>query len=222
MSADILRFGGSPHDEAQRLLPWFANGTLDDDERVVVETHLQACPDCRRELEWLRAVGDACTADADPPVAPDFARLRRALPRHAPRSRRPRATLRARWAGSDPWLRGALVAQCAALALLAVALAMRAGTDAPASRYHTLSDARSTPTALPGESSLVVVFDPDIRVRDAQRLLQASGGRVVDGPSDAGAYTVAVPRARAIAARDALRGAKGVLLVEDMGAMESR
>jgi hypothetical protein len=36
-----------------QLLPWYLNGSLETGERARVESHLQACPVCRRELEVL-------------------------------------------------------------------------------------------------------------------------------------------------------------------------
>ena len=39
------------HDQARELLPWFANGTLDEDERKSVADHLRACSGCRSEIE---------------------------------------------------------------------------------------------------------------------------------------------------------------------------
>ena len=37
------------HSEVADLLPWFANGTLDEDERARVERHLVDCIACKKE-----------------------------------------------------------------------------------------------------------------------------------------------------------------------------
>ena len=40
------------HDEIQRLLPWFVNGTLDEAMQQAVREHLQSCPSCHAAYEW--------------------------------------------------------------------------------------------------------------------------------------------------------------------------
>jgi anti-sigma factor RsiW len=42
------------HSEVADLLPWYANGTLEDDERARVERHLADCIGCKQELLELR------------------------------------------------------------------------------------------------------------------------------------------------------------------------
>src|SRR3954463_2666539 len=48
--AEIIRLRGSPHEQAQQLLPWYVNGTLEADEAAEVETHLAECAECRADL----------------------------------------------------------------------------------------------------------------------------------------------------------------------------
>ncbi len=40
--------------ELKELLPWYANGTLTEEERRRVETHLAQCERCRRELREIQ------------------------------------------------------------------------------------------------------------------------------------------------------------------------
>jgi len=58
----IVDFQKSPHQATQELLPWFANGTLDADERSSLATHLESCAECRQELEALRRLQTAYVA----------------------------------------------------------------------------------------------------------------------------------------------------------------
>ena len=44
----------SVHRLAWDQIPWIVNGSLSETERLVVESHLQACADCREEFEFQR------------------------------------------------------------------------------------------------------------------------------------------------------------------------
>ena len=52
--ARIIPLHSDPHQEAQKLLPWYANGTLERAEQTRVETHLRDCAECRSELALER------------------------------------------------------------------------------------------------------------------------------------------------------------------------
>ena len=216
MSGRVLPFAGSQHRQVERSLPWLVNGTLDDDERKMVERHVEACVDCQQQLAQWRAMQEACaapTAHALDPM-PSFTRLRSRLqaPHARPSVSRWRA-MRDAWTTAPPWLRGAVAAPCALLLALAGAWFER---EQPAP-YRTLGD---MPAAEPAaaDARLVVVFEPGASQARTQQLLRASQARIVDGPNEAGAYVLAVPATRVASVRDALRGAPGVTLVESLDA----
>ena len=54
--ADIIPLHCSPHEQAQALLPWYANGTLDAAESALVDAHLAACAECRASLDVEHAL----------------------------------------------------------------------------------------------------------------------------------------------------------------------
>ncbi len=55
------------HREIVELLPWYVNATLDDDERLIVERHLETCPACVQEVEeWRQLELSAIDADHTP------------------------------------------------------------------------------------------------------------------------------------------------------------
>jgi anti-sigma factor RsiW len=216
MSGRVLRFEGSAHDETERLLPWFVNGTLADDELANVQQHLAQCARCQQEVETLRQLQAVCVhesgTDGSVAIVPAFARLRTRIASataHAPRSRW--SGVLGGWWQAAPWLRAAIAAQFGVIVLLGVWLI---ATPPPAG-YRTLGDAGAAASA-PGTGQLVVMFDPHIDEAQLRRLLQASGARIVDGPTAAGAYVLAVPAARIATVRDALRAAPGVVLVETL------
>jgi len=56
------------HDSVWLLLPWYANGTLETAERLLVEDHLAGCPGCRDEV--ARCNGLAAALRGRPEIAP--------------------------------------------------------------------------------------------------------------------------------------------------------
>jgi anti-sigma factor RsiW len=193
------------HDETERLLPWYANGTLAPGERAEVEAHLAGCPLCRDELAReqglaaaLRAAGEVAPSPHPAQLARLLARLDEPAPALAPPPRRLPARLRAVFAGTPRPVRWAMAAQLALLALLLASREWRpappapAVNGAPAAVYHTLSDP-AAPAAAARGPRLRVMFAEETSERELRALLRTVGGRIVDGPSPLGVYTVEVP-----------------------------
>jgi anti-sigma-K factor RskA len=214
MSGRVLRFEGSAHTEAQRLLPWFVNGTLKDEELARTERHLGECADCRREADGLRQLQAAFTDTAPSADATQsFLRLRRRIEASAARPLPRLNSMRRTWGSASPWMRWAIAAQFAAIMVLGGLLFV---DDRPTASYRTLGDPTASGQGATSASpdKLVVVFDPQISEAQMRRLLRASGARIVDGPTDTGAYVLVVPARRAATVREALQAAPGVTLVE--------
>ena len=57
---------------AQRL-PWFLNGTLDEQNHQAIEAHLNHCPQCRKELEETGFAGQVYSSHIPVPVLLQFA-----------------------------------------------------------------------------------------------------------------------------------------------------
>lgn len=214
MSGHVLRFEGSAHSETERLLPWFVNGTLEQDERALVERHLVECAHCRGEIAALRQLQDLHADAAQlPDASASFRRLRDRLQAHGTRPRASRwHSLGRGWMLAPPWLRGAVAVQ--AVVVLALAVMLIGPDHRQDARYRTLGDAVPVAASQEDVGQLVVVFDPHTSQAQVHQLLRASQARIIDGPSDAGAYVLAVPAARASSVRDALRAAPGVTMVE--------
>lgn len=211
MNGRVLDFSMHTHDEARRLLPWLANGTLETDEREWVERHLESCAQCRDELREsleLRAAVLASPHDAGD-VDAGWHRVRSRIAGQRGSAAAPRATAGSRRRSMPRWLGWTLAAQLLQLAAFAGVLWW--SQPRPAA-YHTLGSAASP------AGNLLVVFDPATSEAQLRRLLHSSGARIVDGPTDAGAYVLAVPAVRANGVRDALRAAPGVTMVESLGA----
>jgi anti-sigma factor RsiW len=196
-----------PHAETRELLPWLANGTLTGAELARVEAHLAACPACRAQLEWERGLHAA--GQPAPPLSAQqgFAAL---LPRLGPQEAP--AAERGRRAGlapaNDPrWLRAVAAVQLGVIVVLGMLLARPGGGEAS---YRALG---ARPAA---EGNIVVSVDPATPERELRRILQASGTRVVDGPTASGAYVLAAAPAETREALRRLRAEPAVVLAEPL------
>ncbi|MFP3939560.1 MAG: zf-HC2 domain-containing protein [Thermoanaerobaculia bacterium] len=228
------------HEEAWDLLPWYVNGTLDEEELRGVEEHLELCGICREEVRYWRECSRLLAEEDEVALSPDagLARLRERTsgsPRRAPAGRR-RALAPRRWlAGfrtTPRPARWAMAAQMAAIALLAGWLAAtRPATSAPAETaaqdtapadgargaYRTLAD--PAPQAVPAEGLLRVVFGGETREREIRGALIAVGGRIVAGPSPTGVYTVRVETAAVGEVVETLRSFPQIVLAERAAAL---
>lgn len=190
---NIIPLHGDRHQETRDLLPWYVNGTLDEVDRATVDAHLAGCADCRAELAAERRL-KAEIAALPVETGEGWSALRRRIEaqktgtyRPAPRSARPeRPTFRR--PGRLGWV---VAAQAAALVLVtSFALQQRA----PVAPYHTLGSAPA-----PAAGNVIVIFRPGTSEAHLRDALVAVDARLVDGPTDAGAYVLHVPEA----ARDA-------------------
>jgi hypothetical protein len=208
MSSPSKPAGPDPHAETRNLLPWLANGTLAGAELQRVQAHLGQCQACRTRLEWERGL----YAGGDPaPVLSAQQAFARLKPRLGPQEARGRAPRWARLAAAnDPrWLRSLVAVQLGVILVLGLAVAW---PDAEPASYHTLG-AR---TAV--QDNIVVGFDPSTPERELRRILQASGARLVDGPTASDAYVLAVAPNDAGQALRRLRTEPAVTLAEPLSA----
>ena len=231
------------HDSVWLLLPWYANGTLETAERLLVEDHLAACLGCREEVARCNSL--AATLRDRPEIAPSphplqLARLIARLDaleasnasnagnagnagdpgeesdagdageaRQATAASATTATSEASQAaagadarfrrrggsllgGTPRPVRWALAGQLAATILLATALALGPARRQPAAaRYVTLSAPAASLSATAPQ--IRVVFADTATAKQMREVLLSTRGRLVDGPSPLGAYTLELP-----------------------------
>lgn len=187
------------HARAHDLLAWMVNGRIDSRDAAWLDAHLATCAACRSELAAQRRVRDAIAREPTVEFAPQaaFNRLWKrieadvhgtttagAAESHDSSLERPAHPPRAR---ATPWLRVALAAQAAAIAVLCIAL----WRSPPAPSYQTVTD----PPIGPVIAGPVVkaIFDDQVRLADVKEILATSRLVVATGPSEAGVYTL-VPR----------------------------
>ena len=190
------------HQEVIELLPWYVNATLDEHERREVSEHLASCMPCRTELEEMTVLQRAVVESSDELPAPSQALLKQAMAqidsferaRQTARSASWLSELKDRvgdallgWCGPMPNLARAVVA---AQFLLIAGLAGGLGFSLWSDRDHTtLSGTAQTG----GGARLAIRFNDSITEAQLRQVVREINGKIVDGPSSLGIYTVEVP-----------------------------
>ena len=197
------------HEQAQMLLPWHVNGTLEPAEAALFKAHLAECAECRGDLaENLALREQVAGLPVELELGPARSRLldRLGAVRQAPDTSnwnflRRRIALGWTLAGS------------AALAASAAALIVVTAPSQPEADYQLLG---SLPGAARG--NVIVLFAPGATERDMRSALEAADGRMVDGPTASGAWMVQVADTEREQALDRLRRLPQVILAEPIDA----
>ena len=163
MSNNESMIASFSHLQANELLPWYANATLADNERLAVDEHVKDCPDCQRDLELLQMMQVAAQDSNTIPIVPD-PDVERLLEKLDTRS----GTTR-----TGHYLAGALVAAAtiAALALLTF-LDWRSDVPEAAQDYRTVIEPGSANVA---QYIFEIRFHEAVSAPDRQRLLEEFG-----------------------------------------------
>jgi hypothetical protein len=200
------------HTEISLLIPWYANGSLRDEQRQAVDRHLQTCGECQLELATMQQLQARWQATpALPAAAGDFARLMAAIdaaestaaPRVAPAGT-PRRNPQPDWitqcrswlnswidrlAAARSFPAGGLVLASVAGALVVVNLVREAGqSPEEVNRFQTLATAGSM--AAVGERDIQIVFAPGTAPAQINALVDALKAHILAGPTPMGAVTV--------------------------------
>jgi len=202
------------HDSALLLLPWHVNGSLDDEQRKMVDNHLAVCLTCRSELNNQRHIAKAVQSRDDASVGADiaFAQIRRRI---QPEQRSLLSRVRD-WTVSKlsapawAWASGAAVA-----ASIIMALPLLHDPGGPATvpgEFRTLSADNSNLDF--HANSLRLVFSAGIEDEIRQDILRMVNPVAVTAPSSRGVLTVQVPDGELASALALLRERKEVRLAE--------
>jgi hypothetical protein len=201
--ADIIRLHGSDHDEVQRLLPWLVNGTLAPEEIESVEGHVAECAECRSELQIERQLASEI-ASMPVDIEGSWASIEQRLDAERPIIVRPdvwwRRKVPAAWAVAGP------LAAAAAMALLFINVTPPQPVNP---QYHALGAA-----PVVGSANVVVLFESDSREKDIRAVLDAADARLVDGPTETGAYLLSVDGNKREQALKTLRDSNAIALAQ--------
>lgn len=188
------------HDEIWLLLPWYANGSLGEEQREQVKAHLRVCLLCRKEMAEQTTLARRLRHEPRVEISakPSFDRLMARIQGEQPAPVRPAppAAAKAATPGLASWINGLLaglapprlVAACASLLLVLALPFLPSEQQASAPAFHTVADGGSLDRFGPGD--LRVVFAEPATKQDLGKLLAEVHGRIVDGPSPAGVYTI--------------------------------
>lgn len=201
---------------AWEAMPWVLQGSATPEQGEWLHAHLARCGACRAEYAQQSRLRQAMLLPPEIPVDANvglgrlLARLDMPEPQHEP------APLR--FGGrSGTWLNRALVAVVLLQALGIGGLGVKLWSADNSPQYRTFSDTPA-PTA-PG--AIRVVPDAAMSVADWNALLHELQLKVVGGPNDVGAYTVAPARPGSRPPSHALqqlRAARGIRLAEPVAA----
>jgi anti-sigma factor RsiW len=211
MKGRVIKFEGSVHAEADRILPWWVNGTLPEDERQQVEQHLAECAQCQHEVAWLRSLQDEYLhqhAEEESTTSMQH-RLRHRLNKERRKNSAPLMP-HTSWQRHGRKLVWLATAQAALILILGAALLHN---RYPA--YHTLSAPAND------GSLLAVAFNPHITEAQLRELIRANDARIVGGPTEAGAYLLRLPSNRVNQAQKTMRSSPDVIMVENLQAGEN-
>jgi len=202
----IIPFDRDRHAEVRLLLPWYVTGRLEAGEHARIETHLRDCAECQAELRQEQRL-DLAVGALELDVEQGWADMRRRLEPTPSLRGRVMAALRA--ATTPQGLAWAVGVQ---LVLVLSATTLLVTTQRPA-EYHALGSAQA-----PAAGNVLVIFRPETSEAQLRGLLLASDARLVDGPTSAGAYVLAVRPATRSATLAALRERRQVLLAQPIDA----
>ena len=180
--------------DAEALLPWYANGRTSHAEARAIEAALQTSSGLRAQLEAVRRERSAViesTDDAGQPSPENLHRLLKQLGttrQFAPARAAESGMLGRMFSGlaSRHVMQFALAAACLAIVVEGVALYRAPSGGATYNTASGPSDAAAGPR-------LIVVFQPTATAAAIQELLSGVDASIVKGPTPDGGYVIALP-----------------------------
>lgn len=182
----------SAHLEISLLLPWYVNKTLHGAEIELVENHLKVCLTCRRELATLHKLAASVQQEGsiDSAARASFSQLKKRIHGTDETSREKPQKVVA-FSSQRPWYglpRPALALAAVILLSLLIPRFLDTG-NSQMNEYRTLSNAENPAV---NKNTISVIFSNDTRQPQINEVLASVHGRIVDGPTAQGVYTVAI------------------------------
>ena len=177
------------HDGLELLLPWYVNGTLDGDERAVLQQHVQDCDECRENVALLEQMQAAVTSNSPSPIVPrpNLAGLMEQLDAAG-------GTSHDRFG----WMTPRALAAAAAIVVLGIALLL-VDPNPVQQEPQRFETATSVNAVAASGYVLAVQFLPDTSAERRQELIAAMGGSSMGPGEQPYTYRVSVaPQAESL------------------------
>ena len=200
-----------PHQESMSLA-WYLAGTLTKQEQHEVEAHLASCSHCKAEWEEMKRIRDSVKMSIQEREGPSPELMAKVMARiheeeaHQTPTKNPDLQEEGHWwTGLQAHLQSLYaIPWVPALATIlivsqAVLLLTKPGEESSSIQQPGPIVQRGIPKAsLPTVSSTIQIgFREDAKEGDIRALIQEINGRMVDGPSPEGIYTLTVPMSEA-------------------------
>ncbi len=195
------------------LLPWYVNGTLDEEGRRWIERQVASDPNLRAEIGWTESL-QARMRESEPDFAPEqgfdrlIARIRHAEEHSLERkpAGREASTLAklAQWLERfhlTPALAGAAAVVAVQFGVIAMLLNQQGELKSEFEHFRSVN----TGEVVTGPA-LEVVFKSDALERQIRETLVRIGGTLAGGPGQLGIYLVYVPENEIDSAKAMLEG----------------
>ncbi len=189
----------APAHPTATLLPWYLTGTLKESERQAVDEHLATCAECRTELDHLTRLRIPMKAAFLEETAPELRVLQQVMGRIHAEGVTAQLPLRTR-PGKGPaesveqWFRRLFaprwVPALAATLLIGqlTLLLWTAGEQTAVPPGHIVARGIQ-----PASTRVVLVFQESTSEARIRATILALNGRLVDGPTADGRYTIEMP-----------------------------
>jgi hypothetical protein len=191
-----FHFGPDPHQEARELIPWVVNGRATAAQNSAVLAHLEHCTECRCDFEAQSQLYQVMHEEGPVVFAAENS-FQKLLARvdAAPEEPAAQAEPAARAAPvAAPRARSTRTVRYLAAAVIVQAVGLGCGAWLLMDHYRQLDPVYVTRTAGTPDyrhgARARAVFSPAVTVEALQMLLQKSGAHIIDGPTEAGVYTL--------------------------------
>ena len=199
----------TPHDLAPAhptatLLPWYLTGTLKESERQAVDEHLATCADCRTELAQLTRLHLPVKAAFQEEVTPELRVQQQVMSRIQSDTLQTPSVSATGVEGNaaesvEQWFRGLFAPRwipALAMTLLIGQLVLLLWT---AGEQTALPPSNITSRGIPSASPrILLVFQESIPEARIRATILALNGRLVDGPTADGRYTIEIPSTQTV------------------------
>lgn len=172
-------------EDVKTLLPWYVNGTLDEQEKLAVEAYLEHSQEGRDEVKWLQNLQATMQTESEvtAPTELGFRRLQKAI------AAEEQVTQLQTPSKQDNWWKPAFAVAATLIISLQIGIVSNTGKD-PATELLSGND-----TVMMSEQVIIQVqFKADAQWQDINNLVNAIDGQIISGPSAIGLCKIAIDK----------------------------